>query len=58
MTTGAARIAVIWDIGGHCDQFDDALFELVSDARARTLPDGLTVGQVGGLLAAAVTVRQ
>ncbi len=58
MTTGAARIAVIWDIGGHCDPLDDAFFELVADTRARTLSDGLTVVQVGELLATAVTVRQ
>lgn len=52
MTTGAARTAVICDIRGHCERLDDALFELVADTRARTRPDGVTVLQVGGLLAA------
>ncbi len=50
MTTGARRIAVIGDIGGHADQLDDALVELGADPRAGTLPDGLTVVQVGDLV--------
>ncbi|MCW2615120.1 MAG: hypothetical protein JWN08_2114, partial [Frankiales bacterium] len=50
MTTGAPRIAVIGDIGGHADQLDEALIVLGADPASGTLPDDLTVVQVGDLV--------
>ncbi len=44
------RVAVIGDIGGHADQLDEALVGLGADPESATLPDGLTVVQVGDLV--------
>lgn len=46
------RVAVVGDIGGHADRLDEALIGLGADPESATLPDGLTVVQVGDLLQA------
>jgi hypothetical protein len=46
----ASRIAVIGDVGGHLDELRSELVRLGADARTGTLPDELTVIQVGDLI--------